>query len=149
MWKLSNGSTDWHQIWHTCLRIRLGMDIRQTNCPSRHKGAFGLSGGQTFKRLEKLSNGRTDWHQLWLTSVDSSGNEHMINTSRPTIPQGAFLGGFEGHKFKCLGKLSNCSTDWHQIWYMSADLSGNGHSYIQFAPQYHRGHLGVFRGSQI
>ena len=22
------------------------------------------------------------------------------------------------------GKLSNCSTDWHQIWYISADSSG-------------------------
>ena len=67
----------------------------------------------------------------------------MLNTSRPTIPQGAF-GGLGGHKFKCLGKLSNCSTDWHHIRYMSADSSGNGHSYIQFAPQYDRGHFGGF-----
>ena len=29
---------------------------------------------------------------------------------------------------------------------MSADSSGNGHSYIQFAPQYHRGHFGVVLG---
>ena len=35
-----------------------------------------------------------------------------------------FLG---GHKFKCFGKLSNGWTDWHQIWYKSADSSGNGH----------------------
>ena len=53
----------------------------------------------------------------------------MLNTSRPTIPQGVFGGGgFRGHKFKWLGKLSNGPTDWHQIWYMSADSSGNGHT---------------------
>ena len=92
-----------------------------------HLGGGGL-GGQTFKRLEKLPNGLTDWHQLWFTSADSSGNGHRLNTSRPIIPQGAFWGVLGGHKFKCLGKLSNCSTDWHQIWYMSADSSGNVHS---------------------
>ena len=35
--KLPNDLTDWHQIWHTC---HLGIDIRQTNCPSRHLGGF-------------------------------------------------------------------------------------------------------------
>ena len=57
----------------THLQIHLGMDIRQINCPSRHKGGFM---GQTFKSLGKLSNGWTDWHQLWFTSADSSGNGH-------------------------------------------------------------------------
>ena len=57
------------------------------------RGALGGFRGQTFKSLEKLSNGWTDWHQLWFTSVDSSGNGHRLNTSRPTIPQGAFGGG--------------------------------------------------------
>ncbi len=32
-----------------------------------------------------------------------------------------------GHKSKSLGRLSNDWTDWHQIWYTSADSSGNGH----------------------
>ena len=114
---------------HMCRFIWVGMDIRQTNCPSRHKGGhLGVLGGQTFKRLEKLSNGWTDWYQLWFTSADSSGNGRRLNTSGPTIPQGAFWEVLGGHKFKCLGKLPNCSTDWHQIWYMSADSSGNDHS---------------------
>ena len=65
------------------VQIHMGMDIRQTNCPSRHKGVFG---GQQFKSLGKLS----DWHQLWFTSADSSGNGHRLNTSRPSIPQVAF-----------------------------------------------------------
>ena len=60
MLKLSNGWTDWHQIG-TRVQIHLGMDIRQTNCPSRHKGGTWGFRGQTFKSLEKLSNGWTDW----------------------------------------------------------------------------------------
>ena len=106
------------------------------------RGHLVFLGGQTFISLVKLSNVWTDWHQHWFTSADSSGNGHRLNTSRPTIPQGAFWGVLEGHKFKCLGKLSNCPTDWHQIWYMPADSFGNGHSSIQFVPQYHRGHWG-------
>ena len=73
----------------THLQINLGMDIHQTNCPSRHKGGFR---GQTFKGLGKLSNGWTDWHQLWFTSTESSGNGHRLNPSRPSIPRG-HLGG--------------------------------------------------------
>ena len=92
------------------------------------RGHLGVLEGQTFQSLEKLSNGWTDWHQFWFTSADSSGNGHRLNTSLPTILQMAFWGVLGGHKFKCLGNLSNCSTDWHQLWYMSADSSGNGHS---------------------
>ena len=53
----------------------------------------GGLGGQTVKSHGKLSNGWTDWHQLWFTSVDSSGNGHRLNTSHPSIPQGACRGG--------------------------------------------------------
>ena len=91
------------------MQIHLGMDIRQINCPKRHKGAFGgVLGDQTFKSHGKLSNGWTDWHQLWFTSADSSGNGHRLDTRPPSIPQGACrVGGWvRGHRFKSLGKLS-------------------------------------------
>ena len=93
-----------------------------------HFGGGGV-GSHKFKSLGKLSNGYTDWHQIWYTSADSSGNRHRLNTIRPTIPQGHLAGGggLGGHKFKCLGKLSNVWTDWHQIWYKSAVSSGNRH----------------------
>ena len=126
--KLSNGWTDWHQIWHTCADSS-GNRYTPNKLPFETQGGhLGVLRGQTFKSLEKLSNGWTDWHQLWFTSADSFGNGYRLNTSPPTIPQGAFWGVLGGHKFKCLGKLSNCSTDWHQIWFISADSSGNGHS---------------------
>ena len=75
----------------THVQIHMGMDIRQTNCPSRHKGGtWGVLGGQQFKSLGKLS----DWYQLWFTSADSSGNGHIrLNTSRLLIPRVAFQGG--------------------------------------------------------
>ena len=133
------------------------MDIRQTNCPSRHKGGGHLGGGgfmcQTFKSLGKLSNGWTAWHQLWFTFEDSSVNEHRPNPSRPSIPLGSFVGvggGVGGHtskfKFKSLRKLSNGSTDWHRIWYTSADSSGNGHRLNTIRPTIPQGHFGFFNG---
>ena len=35
--KLSNGWTDWHQIWHTSADPS-GNGYKPNNCPSRHKG---------------------------------------------------------------------------------------------------------------
>ena len=52
-------------------------------------GHLGVLGGQQFKSIGKLS----DWHQLWFMSADSSGNGYRLNTSRPSIPQGALGGG--------------------------------------------------------
>ena len=70
----------------------------------------------------------------------------MLNTSRPSIPQVAFGGGGLGcHKFKSLGKLSNGWTDWHQIWYKSADSSGNGHRLNTIRPSISQGILGVHK----
>ena len=67
----------------------MGMDIRQTNCPSRHKEDLGVLEGKQFKSLGKLS----DWHQLSFKSADSPGNGHRLNTSHPSIPPEAFRGG--------------------------------------------------------
>ena len=126
--KLSNGWTDWQQIWHTCADSS-GNGYTKNKLPFQAQGEhLGVLGGQTFKSPEKLSNGWIDWHQLWFRYADTSWNGHRLNTSRPTIPQGAFWGVLGGHKFKCLGKLSNGSIDWHQMWYMSEDSFGNGHS---------------------
>ena len=73
-----------------------------------------------------------------------------MNTSRPSIPQGAWQEGLGGHKFKSLGKLSNGWTDWHQIWYTSVDSSVNGHRLKTIRPTIPQGGiLGGFMGSTI
>ena len=109
--KLSNGWTHWPQIckFGTHLQIHLRMDIRQTNCHSRHKGAHWGFRGQTFKSLVKLSNGWTDWHQLCFTSADSSGSWHRLNPSRTSMPQGAFRGGGGG------GRGSQIQKSWEAV----------------------------------
>ena len=125
------------------------MDIRPTNCPERQGGSWDVLGGQTFKSQGKLSNGWTDWHQLWFTSADSSGNGHRLNTSHPSIPQGACRGGgvLGGHTFKSLGKLSNGWTDWHHLFFTRLDSSGNGHRLKTIRPNDTPGqHCGWFYG---
>ena len=99
----------------THVQIHLGMDIRQKIAPRDTRGHLGgVLGGQTFKSQGKLSNGWTEWHQLWFTSVDSSGNGHMLNTSHPSIPQGACRGG--GHTFKSIGTMRSTIQKTGKLW---------------------------------
>ena len=111
--------------------------------PRNIRGHLGGFRGHTFKTIGKLSN----WHQFWFTSADSSGNG--LNTSRPSITQGALGGGGRGHTLKSLGKLSNGWTHWHQIWYTSADSSGNGHRLNTIRPSIPRGHGGGLGGHKF
>ena len=105
---------------------------------------WGVLGGHKFKTLGKLSN----WHQLWFTSAGSSGNGHYAKNKSPLNTTGGISGGGElrGHKLKSMGKLSNGWTDWHQIWYTSADSSGNGHRLNTIRPSIPQGHFGGFYG---
>ena len=70
----------------------------------------------------------------------------ICQTIEPQDTRGHFGGGLGGHKPKSMGRLSNDWTDWHQIWYTSADSSGNGHRLNTIRPSTLGG--GV-RGSQI
>ena len=128
---------------HTCKFMWEWIYAKQI-APRDTRGALGGGslGGQPFKSIEKLS----DWHQLWFTSADSSGNGNTLNTSRPSIPQGAFGGGLGCHKFKSSGKLSNGWTDWHKIWQTYADPSENGCTPSKLPLETQGGHLGGFRG---
>ena len=83
--------------------------------------------------------------------ADSSGNGHRINTSRHSIPQGAFLGGGgvrvsqiqkSWEAVKWLDRLAPnlahiCRSTWERIYAK------------QIAPRDTRGHLAGFRGSTI
>ena len=61
--------------------------------------------------------------------------------------QGGISGGFRGSQLQKSG-LSKGWTDWHQIWYTSADSSGNGHRLNTICPST-CGRGGGVRGSQI
>ncbi len=103
--KLSNGWTDWHQLWFTSADSSGNGHRLNPSCPSIPRGHFGGLGGHQFKSLGKLSNGCTDWHQIWYTSADSSGHGHRLITIRPPIPQWHF-GGFRGSQ-GVLGGVTN------------------------------------------
>ena len=119
------------------------MDIRQTNCPSRHKGALGGFMGsniqkswEAVKRLDRLAP--TLVHVCGFVCEWTS----RLNTSRPSLPQGAFRGLLGGSMIQKSGKLSNGWTDWQQIWYTSADSSGNGHILNTIRPSIPQGAFG-------
>ena len=65
---------------------------------------------------------------------DSSGNGHRLKIISSSRPQGAFVGGLGGQKFKHLDNLPNDWTDWHQIWYTPVDSSRNGHRLNTISP---------------
>ena len=92
--------------------------------PRDTRGHLGVFRGSNIQKYWEAVKRLADWHQLWFTSADSSGNGHRLNTSRPSIPQGAFRGLLG---VKNSGKLSNGWTDWHRILDTSADSSRNGH----------------------
>ena len=123
------------------------MDICQTNCTSRHKGAFRwVLGGHKSKSLGRLSNDWTDWHQIWYTSADSSGNGHRLNTIRPSTLGGGGVRGSHIQKsdehVKGLVRLASnlvhmCRFIWERIYAKQIALRDT------------RVHLGGFRGSNI
>ena len=61
------------------------------------------------------------------------------------------MGGLGGQKCKSLENLPNGWTDWHQIWYTSADSSRNGHRLKTISPSIHQGAFGGggFRGQKF
>ena len=52
------------------------------------------------------------------------------------------MGGLGGQQCKSLENLPNGWTDWHHIWYTSADSSRNGHRLKTISPSIHQGALG-------
>ena len=86
--RLSNGWTDWHQMWYTSADSSGNGHRLNTICPST---LGGVRGSQIQKSGED-SNGWSDWHQIWYTCLDSSGNGYTLN-KLPRETQGGTLGG--------------------------------------------------------
>ena len=163
----------------------MGMNIRKTICPSRHKGELGGGGvtGSTIKKSgEAVRLAPTLDHAcgfIWERTKDKYksplntqgafrrggggglgvtnskvmgscqtagpigttfgthlqihncyGNGYTPNKLPPLDTWGGGTwggGGVRGQTFKRLGELSKGLADWHQLWFTSADSSGNGH----------------------
>ena len=71
----------------------------------------------------------------------------MLNKVNIKTQGGVSGGGFTGSQIRKSGRLSNGWTDCHQIWYTSADSSGNGLRLNTIRPSTLGG--GGVRGSQI
>ena len=146
--KLSNGWTDWPHIWHTSADP-CGNGYTPNKLPLEtkggHLGVLGVKHSKVWESCQTAGPIGTNFGSrcgfIWEWTYDK------YNSPRNT--PGAFRGVLGGPKFKCLGKLSNGLTDWHQIWYKSADSSGNGHRLNIIRPSIHQGAFWGFRGSQI
>ena len=128
--KLSNGWTDWLQLWLTSADSSGNGHRLNTSHSSIPQGACreGVLGGHTFKSLGKLSNGWTDWHKIWYTSVDSSGKGHRFKQFAPRYPRAAlWVVLWDQQQFK---RLANCGQtagrSGNQFCTYDADESGNG-----------------------
>ena len=66
--------------------------------------------------------------------ADSSVNGYMPNKVNLKTQGGISGGGGLGGQKSKSGRLSNGWTDWHQMWYTSADSSGNGHRLNKIRP---------------
>ena len=138
--------SDRDQIWHT-----------HADSPRKGSGKNNPEGnlwgfrGPEIKFFGKLPNGWTNWHQIWHTYADSSGNGHRLKPISPSMPQGAFGGGGVrgSQNATSLENLPNGWTDWHQIWYTSADSSGNGHRLKTISPSISQGAFWGFQGSKM
>ena len=137
--------SDWHQLWFTSADSSGNGHRLNTSRPSIPQGGIGGGGlgCHKFKSIGKLSNGWTDWHNIWHTSADPSGNGYTPkNCPSRHNGGGGHLGGFRNQSLKSLGKLSNGWTDWHHLWFTSADSSGNGHRLNPSSPSIPQGHWG-------
>ena len=133
-----------NQIWHTHADSPTKGSGKNINLPRVTPGGiWGVLGGGKLKNLEKLPNGWTNWHQIWHTCADSSGNGHRLKTISPSIPQGAFWGGFRGSQNAQVWKIYQMAVPIgtkfgkHLRIHLGMDIGSK-----QLAPRYPRGHFG-------
>ena len=123
--KLSNGWTDWHQVWYKSADSfgnRHRLNTIRPSIPQEGLGGQIQKFGEAVKQLDRLAPNLVHVCGFVLEWTYAKYNNSPLN-----IP-GGNLGVLGGHKFKSMLKLSNGWTDWHQIWHTCADSSGNGYT---------------------
>ena len=142
MGKLSNGWTDWHQFWYTSADSSGNVHRLNTIRPSIPRGYFGGGGyGVTTSKVLGSCQTAGPIGTKFGTHLQIHLGMDICQTNGQPIHKGA-LGGFYGSTFKNLEKLSNGWTDWHQLWFTSADSSGNGHRLNPSRSSISQGELG-------
>ena len=138
--KLPNGLADWHQIWHTCANS-YGNGYTPNKLSLDTRGPLGGFRGSTIQKSgEDVRLAPTLVHVCgFISEWTYAKSKSPLNTPGGISGRGAV----GSHKLKSPRKLSNGCTDWHQIWYTSADSSGNGHRLNTIRPTVPQGH---FRG---
>ena len=124
---MSNNWTDWHQIWYTSADSSGNGHRLNTIRPSISQGAFwgGFRGSQIQKYVEAVK--RLDRLAPNLAQMCSFICEWIYAKQIALRDTRGHLGVLGVQTFISLEKLSNGWTDWHQIWFTSADSYGNGH----------------------
>ena len=125
------------------MQINLGMDICQIEPQDTegHVGGGGIRGsqikksGEAVKRLDRLAPNLV--HRCIFTWEWIYAKQIAPRDTR---------GHFGGQTFKSQGKLSNGWTEWHQLWFTSADSSGKGHRLNTRGPSIPQGHVGWVGG---
>ena len=107
--------------------------MRESACTAaKSRTNLSTNSGKATKRLGRLAPNLAHmckfiWEWIYAKQI------------APRETRGALGGFYVVNNSKYMDKLS----DWHQLWFTSADSSGNGHRLNASAPQYPRGHWGV------
>ena len=118
-----------------CITIVFGVCLRESaRTAAKRLVNLRTHSGKAIKRLDRLAPNlahmcRFIWEWIYAKQV-------------PLETQRGAHGGFRGSTIQNLRKLSNGWTNWHHIWYASADSSGNGHRLNTIRPSIPQGHIG-------
>ena len=113
---------------HICTSIWEWIYAKQINTLPLETQGRHMRGGGYWSNIKKSREAGKRLDRLAPTLVHVCGfiwERTQDKSKSPLNTQGAF-GGVGGNQLKRLGKLSNGCTDRHQIWFTSADSSGNG-----------------------
>ena len=122
---------------HDIQRKQIKIIVLKIKCTNRYNFAETIPGEagsnipktwEATKRLDRLTPNLAHmciliWEWIYAKQIEPQDTEGQL-----------IRGVLGGHKSKCLGRLSNGWTDWHQIWYRSVDSSGNGHRLNTICP---------------
>ena len=109
-----------------------GVFLRESaHTAAKSRTNLSINLGKATKRLDRLAPNLAHMCKFIWEWIHAKQNA-------PRDTRGHLGGGLGGQQLKNIGKLS----DWHQLWFTSADSSGNGHRLNTSRPSIPQGELG-------